>query len=139
MDIFSALVSGMGTAINGLSLRNTLTRQDPRLRVTPLIAHTLPDGELGVSIEVVNLSPFPLTISELGLNRRDRRCYSSCWLPMLNGRPLPQRLEARESLTAFFPASDIDIKQATTAFARTACGIVSEGDSQAWQQLTHRD
>jgi len=134
----SMALGSVGTLIGVLTFRNTINRQKVKLAVTPAPGRTTPQGDPCVCVEVVNLSSFAVTISEIGLNRRDGKCYSLLDRPLTDGRRLPQRVESRESVTAYFPGSGIDIDQATTGFAKTACGYMQEGDSPAWKQITER-
>lgn len=127
-------VSAIGTTLAALSYRNTVDRQKVKLKVIPAPAWTKPQGDPYVSVEVVNLSPFPVEITELGLKQRDGRRMIS-YDRMTNDRFLPQRLESRQSVTALFPKSSIDFDMITTGYARTACGYEAHGDSPGLKSI----
>lgn len=133
-DISSAVVGGVSALLSALALGNTVNRQHVKLQVTPVLGVAVPQGHPCVCVDVVNLSAFPVTITEIGFHRRDGKRYSILDQPLTNGMPLPQRLEPRESITAYFPPA-IDLRVVTTAFARTSCGMVQDGDSANWKEL----
>jgi hypothetical protein len=128
-DPISGAVSALMSVLN---FGNTIGRQHAKLKVTPNVVVSPP---YGVMVEVVNLSPFEVEITEIGINRRDGRRHSLLGAPLTNGQTLPYRLQSRSSVSAYFTAHDIDINAATTAFARTSCGILQKGDSAAWKDL----
>lgn len=134
ISIISAAAGVIGTAISVLSFKQTVSGQTPKLNVIPVPGWTTPQLIPCVCVEVVNLSSFPVTISEIGLNCHSGRRYVAIGF-LTNGSQLPQRVEPRASLTAYFLAADVDINLVTTAFAKTSCGHVQEGDSPAWRQL----
>lgn len=135
IDPVSVGLGAIATLVGVLTLGNTLNRQKVKLKVTPAPGWTVPDRQPCVTVEVVNLSSFPVTIDEIGIYRTDGKRYSSLDRPMTNGKPLPQRLESRQSLSVYFSAAEVDINMVAHAFARTSCGTVQEGDSPAWKQL----
>jgi len=137
IDPVSVTIGAVATLVAVLTFRNTINRQQVLLQVTPAPGWTTPQGDPCVCVEVVNHSSFAVTISEIGLNRDDSRRYSILDRPLTNGRPLPQRLESRESITAFFPASEIDLSVVSVGFTKTSCGKVQVGDSPGWKQLRH--
>jgi hypothetical protein len=136
----SMALGAAGTLVTVLTYQNTIKRQKVKLTVTPAPGKTYPQGDPCVCVEVVNLSAFPITITDIGLNRRDssRYSYSFLGVALTNGQRLPHRLESREAISAVFPATVVDINMATNAFATTSCGHRQEGDSPAWKQLTER-
>lgn len=135
--VVGAVIGGTGTAIAFLNYKNTVNRQQVKLQVTPAPGQTYPQGDPCVCVEVVNLSSFPINITDIGLNRRDgsRYSYSFLGLALSNGQRLPHRLEPREAVSAVFSASIVDINMVTNAFAATSCGHKQEGDSPGWKQL----
>jgi hypothetical protein len=79
-----------------------------------------------LSIEVVNLSPFALTIAQIGIERRGLPREASLINPlMVDGHSLPRRMEARSSFTAYVPVSgsagDL-IEDSVRAYAKTDAG-----------------
>jgi hypothetical protein len=91
------------------------------------------------SIEVLNLSNFALTVTEVGftLNGSSIKRGERAAIPMpvvIDGEPWPRRLEARESVSLYFERPDSS-EPIGKAYARTACGEVRYGDSPALKQL----
>ena len=114
-----------------------------RLKVIPSSALVAPTGALtnvndhiaggALAIEVVNLSAFPVTVTEIGYMLSNRRRVVIRKPLMGDTKPLPRRLEPREGFTAYvvdFTGVPSDIER---AYARTACGETRFGDSKALQ------
>ncbi len=128
----------------GLGIMNTwaaISARRVHLRVRPAFA-TSADGQEMFSIEVVNLSNFPLTVSEIGfsLNWRDVDKGLRAAVPqpvVIDGKPWPRRLEAREAVSLYFhlPTRDQNGRKIGKAYARTSCGEVCYGTSPALRQL----
>jgi hypothetical protein len=97
-----------------------------------------PDGAPEhLCIEVVNLSDFAVTISEVGVGRIDRIRQSIFQPTLTNGKTLPCRLEAREEMTALAdPQLRIDTMLITRAvtYAQTECGKVRYGSSPIFKK-----
>jgi hypothetical protein len=121
-------IAVLGAALGVANLVRDLLDDRVRLRVVPAmsfpmggpgllrvrsghgLAAKLEDGVLPtISVEVVNLSKFPVTIEEIGLcevsPRRYRRQAVAILPPVLQGGTLPRRVEAREAATALFALS----------------------------------
>lgn len=131
--VIGAVIGCTGTAIAFLNYKNTVNRQQVKLQVTPAPAWTTPQGDPGVSVDVVNLSPFAVDISELGLKLRSGKRVVA--YALTSGRSLPQRLESRQSVTALIPKGAIDLREVTVGYARTACGHEATGDSPGLQSV----
>lgn len=125
------------------------------LRVQPKAAILLPNGSLlrakfdsifemsrdiVLCIEVVNLSRFPVTVSEVGLvqNKISDKERMTLTMPIVfDDGPWPRRLESRTSVTVYFHAKlafEKGIVKARKAYARTACGKAFYGKSPALKQ-----
>lgn len=128
----------LGAVLGIMNTWNAMSARRVRLRVRP--AHALTDtGQWMFSIEVLNMSNFPLTIREVGFTLKrsssTKGKRAAVMRPILiDGKPWPRRLEARESVSVLCeipdPSQPID-----KAYAHTACGEVKYGDSPALRQL----
>ena len=121
--------------INTLSAIN---QQRVRIRVTPAYLLSTEEVPMGFSIEIINLSAFPITISEVGFSVgfRKRLPISSPYL--LSGGTLPCRLSPREAISVTFGPQNFPVVQGTkigAAYARTACGRTIFGRSPAGRQF----
>jgi len=134
-------------AANRLAEQALKMQQDEsqvRLVVKPRMMHAVGDDEDSQPrpvVEVVNLSAFPVTITNIHwkTNRREK-----AWLywknPMIcepYGR-LPARLPPREAVTALGTPSTFgsldDLREITAAVAFTACGERIEGMTSEWAE-----
>lgn len=136
----------LGIALLGavLGLMNTwqaISAGRVKLRVKPAFAIGYPHGESMFSIEVVNLSSFPVTISEVGLtlggNSLGQQRAAVTQPIMIDGGQWPRRLEAREAVSLYFDPSSMGRsgKAIGRAYARTACGEARYGTSGALRQF----
>jgi hypothetical protein len=134
----SAAILGAGLGI--MNTWNAFNQRRVRLRVTPVHAFG-PGGQRGFGIEVVNLSAFPVTVTDVGFSmdrRSDKGQRISIIQPILtDGKPWPRRLEARESVSVFFDLRELGQhgKSIRKAYVRTSCDMVVLGDSGALKQL----
>lgn len=136
----------MGVALLGavLGIMNTwrsMSANKVRLRVKPAYAVNALHGEIAFSIEVVNLSAFPVTVSEVGItiggNTTKNGRVPVLEPTMLDGGNWPRRLETRTSVSCYFdpsifPGSSNNLGR---AYARTSCGETRYGNSPALKQL----
>lgn len=127
-------MAAVGATLGFINTWNTLVRQRVKLVIRPAGGWETPSFDPTISVEVINLSNFAVTINEVGLERQDKKRYVSI-RPMSNGKSLPQRLEARESITASFPLQGIDASVLGRAFAKTSCGEMAWGDSPSLNRI----
>jgi hypothetical protein len=139
LQYITVSMAAVGAVLGVINTWNALDKQRVKLVVRPAPGLATPTGQRLVVVEVLNLSSFAVTISEMGLNRRDGKRHITGDRPLMNDRPLPQRLEAREAISAYFPLSEIDLKLVTNAFAKTSCGEIEVGDSPGWKQIRASD
>ena len=156
--LVGAVTGISGTILGILSTIDRYRRDQVRLRVTPKIAwvnrkgaalvagHRAPpdaDPTKGAApnrlvVEVVNLSTFAVTISEVGFGRPDSATRLSVPRPELpSGGSFPTRLEPRAALQAFcnLPGSNEHCEGLVDAraFAETDCGTIAFGTSPAFK------
>lgn len=130
-DMFTISCAVIGAVLGIINTWNGLSQRKVRLRVVPKVAFPVSHSgrlmdEMGC-IEVLNLSTFPLTVTEVGFTidgdpRTKRR--AAIVQPLIHdGKPWPRRLEARESVTAYFKFDGLS-HEIQRAFAKTDCGEV---------------
>jgi hypothetical protein len=93
-------------------------------------------GTPTISVEVINLSKFPIVVDEVGLCERDTSKERAPFLqPLLtDGKTWPLRLEPRASATVLSNgdhAASYPFTPRTRGYATTACDTVKTGDSGA--------
>ena len=87
------------------------------------------------AIEVINLSAFPVTISEAGFTLKGSANRVVCDpSPVIDNKPWPRRLEPREAVTVYFPYG-IFPKNLHLAYAQTDCNEKRVGDSPALKKF----
>jgi hypothetical protein len=140
-DIITMSIAAVGAVLGVINTWHSLDQRRIRLRVVPKIAHAVIGGDFGAAmgcIEVVNLSAFPVSISEIGFTidgdpRKHRRL--AILEPITPDRqPLARTLEPRHAVTGYFDLDRMDsgIKK---AYVRTECGEVAYGVSPALKQI----
>lgn len=126
-------VALLGAVLGIVNLWRAIDRDRIRLRVSPCFYMHPEEPIEGICIEVVNLGYLPVTVSQVGfLVSGARKQFIFPEALFLDKTNLPQRLEARASLTAFIPAgtqNDPVFADVTRAFAKTACGRKFTGSS----------
>jgi len=134
-DIFTIGAATLGAVLGVMNTWNSINTRRLRVKVTPNFVHDLAGQPLGASIEVTNLSSFPISVAEVGFEADGGRL-----IPILQTRiSLPHRLEARDSVAifidppAFRPPPGVKIG---AAYVRTACDTRIRGNSPAGRQLS---
>lgn len=93
-----------------------------------------------ISLEVVNLSKFAVTVDQVGLKPFLKRKRIALVNPVIrDGKPWPRKLEPRESVTVFFDVTNLlvaeNIQSVKRAYASTACGVTCYGTSGALREF----
>lgn len=145
MDAFEAITFSIAVLGAVLGVINTwvgLSKERVKLSVIP--KHAIPVGgapeNLQFCIEVVNLSAFPVTISEIGVFYKGTDHRSVIPNPVTSDRgPFPRRLESRSAVTLYSerPCSVVNDKKMKCVFAKTDCGVVQKGNSPAFRQMAN--
>ena len=140
-DTVTLSIAVLGAVLGVINTWHSLDQRRVRLRVVPKIAQMITasnaSGTMGC-IEIVNLSAFPISISEIGFTidgdpRKHRRL--AILEPITsNRRPLARTLESRHGITGYFDLNHItpDIQK---AYVRTERGEVAYGSSPALEQI----
>jgi hypothetical protein len=146
MTVVGAVTLGIALLGAILGIINTCLQYDKRrvkLRVIPKIAYLMlsRSDKLGapqLCIEIINLSDFPVTISDVGLTSGNVNKAKRITLiePLIyDGKRWPRRLESHESVTVYFEKGfgpdEPDYLIMKKAYAKTDCGIARYGNSLA--------
>ncbi len=145
MDIFELVTFAIALLGAVLGVINTwvgLSKERVKLVVTP--KHAIPVGgapdHLEFCIEVVNLSAFPVTVSEIGVFYRGTDRRSVIPNPVTSdGGPFPRRLAPRSAVSLYSerPRSSVGGKEMKCVFVKTDCGVVRKGTSPAFKQMAN--
>ena len=156
MDLKDWITSGTAVAGVILGLYNLWRQQSTdrvKLRVTPAIV--IAGGPTGVlthtsftvtpanvpeyvqlSVEVLNLSTFPVTIDEIGMTMSSAGRMSFVGARTSDRETLPLRLESREALTLYTESYHTsEFARGRDLFAETACGHRQIGQSISIESL----
>jgi hypothetical protein len=133
-------VCGVSGAILGIiNTCNQLSKNKVRLKVTPI--HVIPVGaienlNINFGIEVINLSDFPVTISDVGfLLKNKKRATLGPVIGVDQPKELPVRLEPRTSYKKYFNIDRAGLpKRTKCAYVTTECGELITGTSGALKQ-----
>lgn len=139
-DAITISVALVGAVLGVMNTWRSLSKSKVKLRVRPVfaIANT---GQQMFSIEVINLSEFALTISEIGFTLGRQKISKEravIFQPrVFDGGSWPRRLESREAVSLYFSPNQFvgSNKRLGRAFAKTSCGEVGYGTSPALKQL----
>ena len=146
-------VALVGAILGILNTWNSIKKERVRLKVYPSNAYKFYQtigGEVkyeeGISIDIINLSYFPVTIAELGFANfyifsNKLRGAKSLPLNFENpgGASLPYRLETRDSIyfylnESYFERKDLFQKN-KYVYARTACGKFFKGKNKEFDRF----
>jgi hypothetical protein len=160
-DYITLLVAVVGATLGVVNFALRLRDDRVRLKVIPTLAfmhgttilssstrgnlmkYAERYGPPSIGIEVVNLSKFPVVISEVGLLESGfltpdvRAVLVTPLLP--HGDKWPKRLEPRESVSTYFEVDvsrDYKFTSTTRAYATTACNVTKVGTSSALKEWT---
>jgi len=140
--IVGAVCGIAGAALGIINTIHQLQRNKLRIKVTPQHAvHLGPfaDAQINFSIEVINLSEFPVVIADVGFLLKDGCSATLATVSGLESKGrLPLRLEPRTSYSKLFRLgtdSGLDLRNVKSAYARTECGATVPGNSPALTKL----
>ncbi len=140
IQIITFSLAVLGSVLGVINTWKGFDKDRVKIRVSP--KHAIPvgatDPNIEFSIDVLNLSTFPITISEVGILYHGTKERGVSVNPLLfDGSSFPRRLETRTSLTAYFYGEAlVNAKlRAKCAYAKTDCGVTAKGNSPAFKQL----
>lgn len=130
-------IAVLGAVLGVINTWHGLDKSRVKLKVLP--AHVIQLGGFSqiyeFSIEVTNLSSFPVTIREVGILFYGTKNRGLLHMTALDGASLPQRLEPRSSFTLYSKLPDASKRKIRCAYARTQCGVTKRGNSPALRQI----
>lgn len=143
MTIFETItfaVAVLGAVLGVINTWVGLSKERVKLKVLP--RHAIPVSNapqnILLSIDIVNLSAFPVTVSEIGVFYSGTKKRSVIPNPIISdGGAFPRRLEPRSAVTLYSekPRAVVDGHRMKCVFAKTDCGVVQKGDSPAFRQM----
>jgi len=143
-EVITFGIALLGAGLGIMNAWYAFNQRQVRLRVKPAHMITAPEGALFFGIEIVNLSGFAVTVTDVGFTyswRGIKAGRQSIIQPILrDGKPWPRRLESRESVSTLFNPRELLVhsKRIRKAYASTACGEVAYGTSPALKQLRNQ-
>jgi hypothetical protein len=138
-DVITIGAASVGAVLGVMNTWNAMNQRRVRLRVTPVFVTTTEVDPLGVAIEVINLSTFPLTVAEVGFSAGGDRRVPVQAPQFSDNKSLPRRVESREAISAMFGPAGFNPPPGVKlghAYARTACGRTIYGSSPAGRQFS---
>lgn len=132
-------IAVLGAVLGILNTWNGINDRRVRIRVVP--KWSIAPGFSGMAIEVVNLSAFAITISEIGFTVRRSRGSLPRRAPIpahmfVDGTDLPIKLDRHASFSGTFHTGGLDELDIGKAYALTTSGAISYGKSPALKQWT---
>lgn len=128
----------LGAALGVINAWKSWVADRVRLKVLPASAFGN-DGTAYLSIEVRNLSAFPVTVTAAGFEVRGSATHIQIIRPVLLGADrLPVRLESRAAVTVLAPLAALEKDQVATvrsAYITTACGLRLTRSSKVLRQV----
>lgn len=139
-----AITLGLATIGANLGVVNTWTTlrgKKVRLLVTPKWG--LAPGWTGLSIDVVNLSSFPVTITEIRFTLDRSRSSLPKRVPIpsdaiVQGERVPTTLQPHHSMDVVFEVDWLGSLDIVMAYALTSGGAITRGTSGALKQFRSR-
>jgi hypothetical protein len=143
LQITTLVIAIIGAVLGVLNTWKAFDRDRVRIKVIPQtgVFPELDSGKRILTVQVANLSSFPITISDIGFQLRGTQSDRYRVLPSLDGGgSLPHRLEARSSVAAEFHTdsyNDLYMRRVRRAYAITACGHTFTGTSPSLKQYVN--
>lgn len=145
MSLFEAItfaIAVLGAALGVINTWVGLSKERVKLVVTPKYAIPIGNApnQIEFCIEVVNLSAFPVTVSEVGLFYRGTKKRSVIPNPIaFDDGPFPRRLEPRSAVSLYSvrPSMIVEGRKIKCAYASTDCGVIRKGNSPALKQMAN--
>lgn len=137
--IIGAVCGLLGAVLGIINTWNYIRRNKIRLKIIPI--HVILPGSTNIDfgIEVVNLSEFAVTITDVGFVLKNKDKATLAPVESLDHpKKLPIRLEPRTSYKKCFSKSVIDTGgiKIKSSYANTECGETITGTSGALEQLS---
>ena len=143
-DIVTFSFAAVGAVLGVMNTVQALNQQRVKLRVIPkwalFVSGTGFSQEMGC-IEVINLSAFPVTVSEIGFTlsgtvRKGQRAAITAPFTSDN-QPFARRLESRKAISGYFELKTLPMG-IRKAYVVTDCGEIAYGVSGAMKNLRQK-
>jgi hypothetical protein len=144
ITIFGAItlaIALLGAILGIINTFLSVDRTRVKIRVTPKMSIPVgpADNRKRLAIEILNLSAFPVTISQVGILFRGTKDRGDIVEPIISdGGSFPRRLDSRASFTARTNPEVIlenNFADVYCVYAETDCGVLKKGKSPALKQL----
>ena len=140
--IVGFVLGAIGAVLGAVNVIRQLLATRLRLRVRCYaLALIQPNNQLDscFCVEIANLSAFPVTITKINFKPKLRRLGSMSMVDngCLDGRPLPRRIESRDSIQVCYKNLDraeLMLRQSEYALICTACGETRKGSLHEWHK-----
>jgi hypothetical protein len=139
VQLITLAIAVLGATLGSINTWHGLEKSRVKLKVRP--RHAIPSGAVDPSLKfclgITNLSAFPITIEDAGVlfhGTSNRGVIVNPVFP--DGGNWPRLLEPRASITVYsrIPVSD-EGHRIKCAYAKTQCGVVATGNSEALKQI----
>ena len=117
-----------------IDANNTITTDRNNDRIFHLLSQKVP---FRLCIEIVNLSAFAVSISNVGFGKRAKLRHVLFQPELTSGKTWPPRLESRESIVAYAKIGerwDKKVMGQALAYAKTDCGVTRYGTSPIFKE-----
>ena len=130
-------IAVLGAVLGMLNTWNSINDRRVRIRVVP--KWSIAPGFSGMAIEVVNLSAFAITISEIGFTIGRSRGPLPRRAPIpgqmfVDGTDLPIKLDRHGSFSGTFYTDGLEDLDIGKGYALTTSGVIRYGKSPALKQ-----
>lgn len=152
-DGVTLAIAAVGAVLGIINTWHNLDQKRVKLRVTPMLSREHISGKMvsaptkegyggfvfsQASIEVVNLSVFPVTIEQVGFTIKGTTRKQTILSPNTHdSKPFPRRLEQHEAATVYFDLKDIR-ETPYKAYATTTSGVTAYGTSPVMKEIISR-
>ena len=137
-DAITLSIAVLGAALGLLNTWNAISARRVRLLVKTTFAYPIgdPDAPPMMGIEVINLSAFAVTVTEVGFLLNGTTSRAAATPPqIIDGKPWPRRLEAREAVSTFLNRPHDERFVVRAAYAHLASGETITGKGPAIKNL----
>jgi len=141
LQLFTFALAVLGSVLGVINTWVNLDKNRVKIKVVPQRAIPVggADPKIKFCIDITNLSSFPISISDAGVFYHGTKNRGATVSPIFSdgeGR-WPKRLQPRESLTVYSQLPNAEPgKKIRCAYAKTQCGIITEGNSGALKQIS---
>ena len=141
--IVGAVCGIAGAVLGVINTLHQLQRNKLRLKVIPqhvILVGAIANAHINFSIEVTNMSEFPVVIADVGFLLSDGCTATLATVGVEPKGQLPLRLDSRTQYTKCFwlDNAEFDLTAIKCAYTRTECGNTVRGTSPALKQLIQK-